>query len=99
MAYVDLALAGLLVAASAWLIHLADAAAEDAVRRYGYNVDSGALLYFFVWVYLAPNVAATGFAALSMYRRWRVRWFAQAAAGLGLLIPLAIVGYEALRAS
>ena len=69
---------------SAWMFWVSRAQAADAVRRYGYNVDSGALEYAAVVVYLLPLTVLFGAAAVLGAREWRpgryVHWLAVVAA-------------------
>ena len=79
-----------------WAIHESYAAAQDAIRRYGHNVDSGALVGALAILYLGPVALLFGLAAAAMWRNWRLRWalhwFAVACAGL----PLVYVGVSLL---
>lgn len=60
------------------------AQAAGAVRQYGHNVDSGALEYAAVVVFLLPVAALFGAAAIAGARDWRlgryVHWIAVVAA-------------------
>jgi hypothetical protein len=47
--------------------------AEEAVRLYGQNVDSGAYLAATVVIYLAPAALLFGLAAVAQFLRWRWR--------------------------
>jgi hypothetical protein len=79
LAGVNLALAALAVAAIAWCFHIAREAAEDAVRTYGHNVDSGAYLIIFAIIYLAPPAILLTLAGFAFWRSWRVRWYIEGA--------------------
>ena len=77
------------------LIYAGNRAAADAVRRYGYNVDSGALEWMVAIVYLAPLALLFGFASLALSRRWWIgkyaHWLAVAA-----VVTLPFVDYMAI---
>jgi len=89
---VDGTMAVLFGALCAWAIYESYAAAQEAIREYGRNVDSGALVGAVGILYLAPVALLFGVAAVSMWRSWRfgwaLHWFAVACAGL----PLVYVG-------
>ena len=88
----DSAMAVLFALTAAWLIYAANKAAEDAIRRYGHNVDSGALLGFAANVYFLPLAVVFAFAALSLRRGWRIQWVAHWFAVVGAVAPLLIPG-------
>jgi len=77
---IDTGVALFYAALSTCLIYISIAAAEDAVRRYGRNVDSGALEWFVAVTYFAPVALLFALAALSFWRGWQiaryVHWFA-----------------------
>ncbi len=89
----DTLLCALFATASAWMFWVSREQAAGAVRRYGYNVDSGALEYAAVEVFLLPLAVLFGLAAVAGARDWRlgryVHWFAVVAA----VCPIA---YEAI---
>lgn len=88
----DAALSTLFAMAGVWMFFSARAAAADAVRRYGYNADSGAIEGAVVVVFLLPVALLFGVAAVAGARGWRpgryLHWLAVAAA-------VAPVAYEA----
>jgi hypothetical protein len=84
LAGVNWALAALTVAAIAWCFHLARQAAEDTVRRYGHNVDSGAYVALFAIIFLVPPAILFTLAGLAFWRSWRVRWYIDGAVVLWL---------------
>ena len=94
VAWINLSVATFLAASGLWIIHVANEAATEAERIYGRNVDSGAILYFFVVIYFAPNAAFFGIAALAMFRRWRVWWLAQTLAVAWLVGSVLIIVFE-----
>jgi hypothetical protein len=81
---VNWALAALTVAAIAWCFHIARLAAEDAVRTYGHNVDSGAYVFLFAFIYLVPPAILFTLAGLAFWRSWRLRWYLDGAVILWL---------------
>ena len=92
VAWIDIALAFVYTAVFAGLLHAAQEAAADAVRRYGRNVDSGALEYLAAVIYFAPVALLFGLAALCLWRGWRVRWYVHWIAVAGAVVPLLIPG-------
>jgi len=99
LAWINAAIATVFLGCGAWLVHVAREAAAEAVRAYGYNVDSGAILYLFVVYYCAPTAALFAIAALFMGRRWRWRWPVQVLAVLWLMgSVLSIIFERELRA-
>jgi hypothetical protein len=72
-----------LAALSTLLIHMSTSAADDAVRRYGYNADSGVVEWLLGVLYGAPLALLFGFASLALSRHWRIgmvaHWLAVAA--------------------
>jgi hypothetical protein len=82
-AKIDLCVAACLAALSMLLIHGSNGAAEDAVRRYGYNVDSGAIEWMMGILWAAPLALLFAIASLTLWRGWRiaryVHWLAVAA--------------------
>ena len=66
--------------------------AEDAVVRYGRNVDSGASLSLFAIYFMAPAAATFASAAVALHLRWRVgsalHWLAMAWLALPVLLLL-----------
>ena len=88
----DLGIAILFVVLSAWSIHVADAAAAEAVRNYGYNIDSGALAWVTAFFYLAPTALLFGVAALCIWREWRIKWVVHWSAVTCALAPILAIG-------
>ena len=92
VAIIDLYAAIFLAALSALLIHVSNSAADDAVRRYGHNVDSGVFEWLAGVLYAAPLALLFGFASLALSRRWRIgriaHWLAVAA-----IVALPFVDY------
>ncbi|GAB3091391.1 hypothetical protein GCM10027159_05110 [Lysobacter terrae] len=76
-----------------WARHAATAAAEEAVREYGRNVDSGVLLSIIARWYFAPAAIIFAIASIAMFRAWRFRpafhFVAWAWAALPFLLALA----------
>jgi hypothetical protein len=72
VAWVDGGFALMYAALFGCLVHASNKAAADTVRRYGYNVDSGALELMGAVVYSAPVALLFGLAAVSLWRRWRI---------------------------
>jgi hypothetical protein len=92
VAWVDIALALLYAGVFAWLLHASHKAAADAVRRYGHNVDSGALEYVAAVLYFAPVALLFASAAVCLCRGWPIRWYAHWVAVAGAVVPLFIPG-------
>jgi hypothetical protein len=88
VAWVNIAIALLYAGVFAWLLHASHEAAADAVRRYGHNVDSGALEYIAAVLYFAPVALLFGSAAVCLWRGWRIRWYAAGVAIAGAVVPL-----------
>lgn len=91
LVWVDGAVSLVYAALFVWAIYTANEAAADAVRRYGHNVDSGALVFMAAVLYFAPVSLLFGLAALSWARGWRVQryvhWFAIICAIGPLFLP------------
>lgn len=85
--WIDACVALLFAGLFAWAIHAANAAAEDAVRLYGHNTDSGALVYFGAVIYLAPVAVAFAVSSLSNFLRWRIKRVLHWIAVLGAIAP------------
>ena len=94
---VNIAFSVLFAAAAAWFMWSSYREAEEAVRLYGRNVDSGAFSFAFAAVYLVPGAVVFALASLWASRQWRLRAAVQWAALLWLGIPLLWVVYEAVR--
>ena len=92
VAWIDIALAFLYTGLFAWLLDASQEAAADAVRRYGRNVDSGALEYIAAVIYFAPVALLFGSAAVCLWRGWRIRWYVHWIAVAGAVVPLFIPG-------
>jgi|GEM_PF-4290523 len=84
-------LAALAVAAIAWCFRIAHQDAEDAVRTYGHNVDSGAYVILFAVIYLVPLAALFAVAGFSFWRSWKVRWYVEGA--VALLLAAVLYGF------
>jgi hypothetical protein len=83
-AIVAIVLTGLAV----WALYVSIAAADDAVRRYGENVDSGAIEGMVATIYLGPCALLFAMSALAVWKMWRPRWFIQAIALAWLTVPV-----------
>jgi cell division protein FtsW (lipid II flippase) len=94
-ARIDLVVAICLAALSLLLIYAADRAAADAVRRYGHNVDSGALEWMAAVLYVAPLALLFGFASLALSRRWWIGRFAHWLA-VAAVVALPFVDYVSI---
>ena len=88
--YLDASVALIMVVGAGYLFYLSREAAAEAVRLYGRNVDSGALAAVAVGLYCVPNVALFTLSSFAMWRRWRLRWLAQASAVFWLVGPVVI---------
>lgn len=65
--------AALFAAGFFWSRYAARAAAEDAIREYGRNVDSGAYIAVFGTLYFLPAAFIFALTAIAMLRAWRFR--------------------------
>ena len=74
IAFVDGGLALMGAALRGWLVRVSNEAAADAVRRYGHNVDSGALEWIAAVVYCFLVALLFSLAAVSLWRGLRIRW-------------------------
>ena len=92
VAWIDTALAFVFTGVFAWLLHASHEAAADAVRRYGHNVDSGALAAIAAVIYFAPVALLFGSAAVCLWRGSRIRWYVHWLAVAGAVVPLCISG-------
>ena len=95
-AWIDAAVALLFAFLCAWSIYVANAAAAEAVRLYGRNVDSGAMLYAAAVIYMAPAALGFGLASLSMFLAFRFRWVVQGLAVALAAVPVLFLAADAL---
>jgi len=66
--------AALFLAGFFWSRYAAEAAAAQAVRDYGHNVDSGAYLLIIGTLYFLPAAFIFAAASFAMFRGWHFRW-------------------------
>jgi hypothetical protein len=92
VALVDGSIAFIYGTLCAWLMWVSNQEAADAVRRYGHNVDSGALELIAAVVYFVPVALLFSSAAVSLWRGWRIRWYAHWFAVAGAVVPLLVPG-------
>jgi hypothetical protein len=92
VAFLDGGLALICAALCGWLVRVSNEAAAEAIRRYGHNVDSGALEWIAAVVYCAPVALLFSLAAVSLWRGWRIRWYAHWVAVAGAVVPLLVPG-------
>jgi uncharacterized membrane protein len=92
VAWIDIVLAFVYAGVFVWLLHASQEAAAGAIRRYGRNMDSGALEYIAAVIYFAPVALLFGSAAICLWRRWRIRWYVHWIAVAGALVPLLMPG-------
>jgi hypothetical protein len=85
----DPLLCALFATASAWMFWVSRGHAAGAVRQYGYNVDSGALEYAAVVVFLLPLAVLFGVAAVAGARNWRLGRYVHWLAVLAAVCPIA----------
>ena len=88
VAWIDAVFSCVFVLLVVLLIYLANQAAADAIRRYGHNVDSGALAYFVAIVYLAPVAVLFAFASCALFLGWVIRWYVHWFAVLCAVAPI-----------
>ena len=91
----DLGIAVCLGTLALAFVHISNSAAEDAVQRYGRNVDSGVWEFIIAELYLAPLTLLFGLAALSIARNWRIGPYAHWAA-IGAIFGLPFLDYALL---
>lgn len=94
---VNIAFAVLFAAAAVWFVWSSYREAEEAVRLYGRNVDSGVMSFAFTVVYLVPGAMAFALASLWTHRQWQFRAGVQNVALLWLVIPMLWVAYDVMR--
>jgi len=63
-------------------------AADEAVRTYGHNVDSGAYIILAGVIFFAPAALFFTIAGTAWWSQWRLRWLFQAAAIAWMLLPV-----------
>jgi len=90
--WVDVTAALLAAALFAWCLSTARAAAEAEVRTYGYNVDSGVLLWIAAIYYFLPVALLFSIAALFLHLRWRLQWVVHWVVVALAIAPLLIPG-------
>jgi hypothetical protein len=88
MAIANWTLASFCVFGVAACDYLGNRAAEEAVRTYGHNVDSGAYIELFGALFFVPAVLLFAIAGAAFWRSWRVRWILQAGAAAWLALPV-----------
>ena len=87
-----MAAAVLAAALFAWCLSTARAAVEEAVRTYGYNIDSGALLWVAAIYYFLPVALLFALAAVFLHRHWRFQWIVHWIVVTLAIAPLLIPG-------
>ena len=87
VAWIDAGIAGIFALAFFWTMHAAKEAAADAVRRYGHNVDSGAIANAAAVIYFAPVALTFALASCALFCHWRIRWFAHWLAVAAAVLP------------
>ena len=97
VAWVDGGLAVIYAALFGGLIRASNEAAADAIRRYGHNIDSGALELIGAVVYLAPVGLLFGLAAVSLWRGWHIRWYTHWFAVAGAVVPFFLAAIAFIR--
>lgn len=85
----DTLLCMLFATAGAWMLWVSREQAAGAVRQYGYNVDSGALEYAAVVVFLLPLAVLFGVAAVAGARDWRLGRYVHWVAVVASVCPIA----------
>jgi hypothetical protein len=79
------------------MLHIARLAAEEAVRLYGRNVDSGALESAVAVLYCAPAAIAFTVASIAVFRGWRFHKVLHGLAWAWAALPLVFVAFDELR--
>jgi hypothetical protein len=87
-AWIDAAAAAAFVGMFALLLNGSRVAAEEAVRLYGHNVDSGAYEYIAAVLYFAPGAILFVLAAVALFSRWRAARFLHGIAWGWVALPL-----------
>jgi hypothetical protein len=77
VAAIEAGFAALCAAVTAVLVTSSFRAARWAERTYGHNVDSGAIEWMMAILFFAPAAVLLAVAALSLWRRWRIRLWLQ----------------------
>lgn len=90
--WIDVSSAVLFACLFVWAIYTANEAVADALRRYGHNVDSGALVWAAGILYFAPVAFLFGAAALCIRRRWKIMWVAHWLAVTCAVVPILVFG-------
>jgi hypothetical protein len=88
LVWLNLLFAGLASAGFLSCYYVAHRAAEEAVRRYGHNVDSGALVALVGWFFFLPAALLSALAAIAFWRGWWLRWLIEAAALAWCFLPV-----------
>jgi hypothetical protein len=89
--------AALFAAGFFWARHAAQVAAEEAIREYGHNVDSGAYLAVIGALYFLPAAFIFAVASVAMFRAWRFRPAFHFAAWAWVASPFVLVLVSLLR--
>ena len=93
----DAVVALVFIALFCWSVFASYQAAADAVRRYGHNVDSGAVQEMVGVFYFAPVATLFALAALVQWRNWRAGRYVHHFAFAYLVAPPALAIVSELR--
>jgi len=96
-AKVDAVAAVIFTALFGWSVHASHQAAEDAIQRYGHNVDSGAVQAMVGTCYFAPLAILFVLAAVLQWRGWRIGRYVHYFAFTCFVAPFALILFGAIR--
>ena len=87
VAWLDILLLVVTAFGASWFMYASNEAAKEAARIYGHNIDAGAIESVAAFIYFIPNALLFFAASLSMWWRWRPRWFIQTISAIWLIGP------------
>lgn len=82
----------------AWSQWAAHTEAEDAIKRYGSNVDSGNIEFAVGIIYFMPVAFLFGLAAFMLAISWRFKWYLHWFAVICAVMPLFLPGFAFIKA-
>ena len=93
LAWINFGLAVMSICAMFVCFYIGNLQAQDAVRRYGHNVDSGFYLSLAALIACVPASIFFALVAAAFARGWRARWWLQVAAATWALLSGAWVSW------